>query len=271
MTAKWTKYGKLSGWVEWGKRDAAKLPGVDFWSRAVRVAAAAEGGKVDMVQCYDAGIMTAGPLGATARFGWLQRLLAKCLESDAQRFIETMQPAMFPTDGLISVVLPDPKVPTGYSMRSCEAVEHVATTDAALRSIFLGGSDGMKWDDEQKLVARRWVECLAMLLSGPFDAVVVDECRHALMRFAKPAENLLEFDAAGYTTQQQLGACFLAYAVNNPNGALRMLKAVLRTMSDRHAGAASQMLALAASGEYGPATFKERTARTRAALKREFG
>jgi hypothetical protein len=260
---KWTTYGNYSGWVNWGSRASTQLKGTDFWAKAVRVVCDAEGGKVDMVQCYDAGIMTAGPLGATAKFGYLQRLLGKCLEYDGQRFIDIMHPAMYPLDGTISFVVPDERAPQGYALRSAYNPSEPALTDKALRDIFLGGSDGKTWDGQAREDALRWIQALSELLGGEFDCVVLDECREVVKRFAEPMRVFVSGKAA---MPGEVQAVFVAYAVNNPAAAMKMLKRCYESKQ------LVQTMLLMAEHDAGlPNTFAQRTPAVRSALQREFG
>lgn len=217
MAPKWTTYGKMSGWVEWGARPVKELGGKDYWSKATRVCCAAEGGKIDMVQCYDGGIMTAGPLGATAKFGYLQLLLGKALEHGGTKFIDHMHRAMYPMEGTISFVVRVPGLDERYVMRSAYRPEADATSDMALRDIFLAGSDSITWSLEQKAVALRWVECLTNLLRDhDFDPVVLKVSEKMLRGFAGGLPNFM-------SQPVELSIAFLAFAINHPAGAKRLI------------------------------------------------
>lgn len=262
----WTGYGGYLGWAHYGTRKASELlPGEDFWSKAVRVAASAEGGKVDAVQCYDSGIMTAGPLQATAKFHYLQHLLATCYNADNEGFVKCMIPAMY-TDNAdpIYPLLPNPKVPGGWSI--CLPDGTPAITNAQLQKVFLGGSNGRAWSSPQKAHAKQWVECLTELLQC-FDAEVAIHSGWLLRRFfsEKARQQIagLELDEV---ERDRLTACHLAYSINNPASAQRILSSVVTQKAPRPNHAAY----LAIAGVSRPDTFPKRVAATRARILAEW-
>lgn len=264
----WAGYGGFSGWAHWGTRRAAELlPGDDFWARAARVAAAAEGGRVDAVQCYDSAIMTAGPLQGTAAFHYLQHLLGNCWGYDPEGFIACMTPAMF--DGNADPVVEvrqEPRSPSGWALFYPGRDEPLLSAQQ-LRAVFLGGSDGRTWTQPQRDHARRWVECLVELLGdhGGFDHVVVQHSGWLLRRFLDPlSRTQLAGLAVSERARERLTACHLAYAINNPTGARRLLGATLAARTP----SAETYLGLARSAR--PDTFPKRVASTRARLDAEW-
>lgn len=251
----WVRYGERHGWMLTGSVPASKLAGADFWAQAVRVACIAEGGHVDMVQCYDAGIMSAGPLGFTAAFGTLAALLAAMPPA---KLVERLG-GLFA--GQCMGLRTDPALGPPAFVRGL-----VPMTADELRGVFLGGSDGVTWDEDQKEVARLWTVALGDLLADPATFRSTSSAATKTLRSYLGAEaaQLLAFSGSNpptLTALRRAAACFLSYAVNNPRGALRLLKA---------AGPdADRMLEIAAHGGAWPETFAQRTGRTRAALAAE--
>lgn len=239
----WVRYGNRHGWLWSGTVKAAALAGNDFWSKAARVVCAAEGGNVDMVQCYDAGIFTAGPLGATAAFGTLAKLLADIPEN----LLVTHLGAMFEERCL------------GFAGGTFRVGLRAATVDD-LRRAFLGGTEDVTmWQatDPEAIIARRWVEAFAALLADPaaLRGIAVASGKTLMGYLPVEARMLLP------TVHNQATACFLAFAINNPRGAMRLLRA---------AGPdADRMLDVASQRGAWPDTFPQRVSRTRAALNAE--
>lgn len=234
---------------------ASSLAGGDFWTQATRVACTAEGGHVDMVQCYDAGIMSAGPLGFTAAFGTLAILLAE----QPSALLETCVGDLFAERcmGLRT----DPARGQPAFVRGVRQMTHDELVEA-----FLGGSNGIEWTEDQRKLAHKWTVSLQVMLSQPASLRSTANAASKTLRTYLNAEaaRLLAFTGQQPPSLLQLrraAGCYLAYAVNNPRGALRLLKA---------AGPdADRMLEIAARPGAWPETFAQRTGRTRAALATE--
>lgn len=245
----WVRYGTRHGWLWRGVVPARELAGATFWAQAARVTCIAEGGNVDMVQCYDAGIFTAGPLGATAAFGTLAKLLADIPANLREQHLgELCEERGLSFDGTFRMGL------------------RAATADD-LKRVFLGNGDETTWgpEDPEAVLARRWVEAFAALLADPA------ALRGIALASGKTLQAYLVPEAAQLLgTVQNPGlapanpravACFLSFAINNPRGALRVLKA---------AGPdADRMLDVASHPGSWPDTFPQRVGRTRAALAAE--
>jgi len=225
MTPRWVSYEKRHGWMWAGEVGADRLVVAgDAWAtRAVRLTAHAEGGRADMVQCYDAGVMSAGPLQATARFGLLQRLLARIQAVDFRRFEAVMGDVMYGRSA-VAVWGSTP----AWDARGAFAFFSLSDPTTPLKSrdeleqILLGGSDGTAWLQDQAAWARHWVESLAMLLRQDWVIpVVAEECAFALGRFVSPeAEAIL-----GRVEPEPgvLRAVHASFAVNHPAAAMRVL------------------------------------------------
>jgi hypothetical protein len=252
----WVKYGERHGWLITGALPANRLSGGDFWSQASRVACAAEGGQVDMVQCYDAGIMTAGPLGFTAATETLPKLFAEMPRPVLAHHLGDR----FAAHGIGLQSNPAHGVPRLVrGLRPLSLIEQ--------REVFLGGSNGIEWTEEQQRIAFDWVVAINALLTDPATLRATAQAAGKLLSgyVAQEAATLLGF-ASPYSPPSQTGlrraaACYLAYAINHPRGALRLLKA---------AGPdAERLMELAQHAGAWPETFAHRTRRLRAALDAE--
>lgn len=255
---KWQVYGSFEGWQWEGTVLPRVLVGQSWGVKAVRVVAAAEGGKVDMVQCYDAGIMTAGPLGATARFGTLQAMLGAIPMHVLQQHLGDV----FEEAGVGLHVAP------GVSAVLTRGLRPV-TDLAELQDVFFAGSDGRAWNGEQVDFAERWVRSLAALLQDPASHPGVTTASvNTLMRYVQPAKEALGWSAMHPEPPTPEGrkaaACWGAFAINNPTGAQRLLQAARA----RGALSAESLLSEAQAPGY-PATFPQRVGRTRRALDAE--
>jgi len=281
----WASYGKRRGWAHWGERSALHLvvPGDEWMTKAVRVAAAAEGGKLDAVQCYDAGIMSAGPLQGTAAWGYLQRLLGRMQEHDFDRFANHVGEVLYQRSW--SAIW---EAPVGIFTRGGYAfftLDHHSDrqdpndTRPELQKILLGGSDGVTWSKEQLDHAEAWVRALVGLLRDPwFEPVVAEESAWILRRFlwSKAVPYLERFESAPGI----LRAAYLAFAINHPAGALRLLKGTVEGLCDEPLegapspspdGAVQYMLTAARARHYRtPNTFPARAKAIHTALAREF-
>ena len=251
----WVQYGSRHGWMVTGVVPATNLAGGDFWAQAARVACMAEGGRVDMVQCYDAGIMSAGPLGFTAATGTLAALLAE----QPPDLLEQCLGDLFAEKSM--GLRADKAMGIPVFTRGLHAMSKAELVDA-----FLGGSDGVTWTHEQQALAHKWAVSLQFLLERPASSRSTASATGKVLRtyLSNDAANLLAFTAGQPPSRTELrraAACFLAYAVNNPRGALKLLNA---------AGPdADRMMAIAAHPGAWPETFSQRTGRTRTALTAE--
>jgi hypothetical protein len=282
----WTGYGGYKGWAHWGTQTAAKLevPGDEWLTKAVRIAARAEGNRCDGCQCYDSGIMTIGPLQATAAFGYLQHFVGKLMRYDFQRFDYHVGEVMFErsrstvwgaTEGLFTR--------GGFAFYSIDKpADDQSPTDTRpeLQRILLGGSDGKSWTRQQTERAAHWVRSFVSLLRDPtFEAAIAEECGWMLRRF-------LWSKAVPYLDQIEsepglLRATYLAFAINHPAGALRLLKGSVEAMTDskfaKHLpptpeNVAGFMLQSARQREYRtPNTFPLRAKQIAKGLSVEFG
>lgn len=250
----WVKYGARYGWQHVGTIPASKLPGADFWARAARVACAAEGGAIDMVQCYDAGILSAGPLGANVASGTLARLL-DCITAD-----------------VLAYYLGDLAEQHGLGLKNGSFMLGLRpATTAQLHALFLGSTNEniqTTWTPEtdEAADAKEWVEALAELFADSRAQYGILQGTTRMIqtyttREANAAFGLSFVNAEPLIANERGYATWLAYAVNNPKGAERLLAA---------AGPdADSMLSVAAAGGAWPSTFASRTGRTRAALEAE--
>lgn len=262
MTTWVTTGSGLSGWMRKGSVPATSLPGTDFWARALRVACWAEGGFIDAAQCYDAAILTAGPIQATARFGTLQKMLAAI------------------PDELLRGHLADAFRVSGLSLRRSPASFvsglDVVATEVMLRQHLLGGCNGRSWSETQKEHALRWVDGLGQLCADrdvlPYIArASVDELRVYALPEAWAILTATPVAGAAYAGQpvappttpdkRRAAACYIAFSINNPRGAVALLK-------QNGADADAMMLGAAKAGPW-PPTFATRVSRTAAALARE--
>ncbi len=254
----WVKYGDRHGWLWRGVVGSRALMGGDFWAQAVRVTCAAEGGNVDMVQCYDAGIMTAGPLGATAAFGSLAKLVAEIPSELRDRYLGDL--FHFADLGLREA----PSAGFTKGIRSA--------TEAELVDAFLAGGDQHTWTADMLSAsqARDWVVAFAALLADPaaMRSISSASCKTLMGFLTSDASKILGAGAILGSTcagssiaSRRATAAFLAFAVNNPKGALAVLRA---------AGCdADRILDVASGAGAWPSTFPQRVARTRAALDAE--
>lgn len=238
-----------------GAVPASKLAGGDFWTMAVRVACAAEGGHVDMVQCYDAGILSAGPLGFTVAFDTLPKLLAEIARSTLAQYLG---------DCFAERAICLQSDPAHGAPRFVRGLRPLSKTE--LREVFLGGSNGITWTNEQKQIAFDWVVAFNALLADPSThRATARASGKVLSSYVTPeAAQLLAFAGSNPPSPPMLrraAACFLSYAVNHPRGAGRLLKAA--------GGDADRMMEIASHPGAWPETFAQRTGRTRAALAAE--
>lgn len=255
---KWQVYGGFAGWQWEGTVPPSVLVGQSWEVKAVRVVAAAEGGKVDMVQCYDAGIMTAGPLGATVRFGTLQALLGAIPLHVLQRHLG----GVFEEAGVGLQLAPGMSAVFTRGLRPL-------TDLAELRDVFFAGSDGKAWNGEQVDFAERWVRGLAALLQDPASHPAVTAASvNTMMGYLHPARGALGWTQAHQVPPtpelRKAAACWVAFAINNPTGAQRLLQAA----GARGLLSAESLLSEAQAPGY-PTTFAQRVGRTRRALDAE--
>jgi hypothetical protein len=253
ITPSWVKYGDRRGWLWRGTVPAREMTGATFWVQASRVACVAEGGCLDMVQCYDAAIMTAGPLGANAISGTLPRLLREIPPVTLEAHLGDLFDARH----------------MGLDMTLSTFTKGLrkATTDD-LRLVFLDGADIRTWhyDDPAALVAREWVVRLARMLADPCTRRAVGTATAAMLRGYASAEARNAFCLVGTTEPpdprgRRGYAAWLSFAINNPKGAAALLKM---------AGAdADRLLDVASQPGPWPNTFAQRVGRTRAALDAE--
>jgi hypothetical protein len=214
----------------------------------------AEGGHVDMVQCYDAGIMTAGPLGFTALTGTLASLLALVPSNLLIKYLGVLFEERHV--GLQT----DPAYGPAF-------VRGLYSMDVDMRrEVFLGGSDGVTWTDNQKDIAYAWVRAFRDLLCDPAAHRATTKAASTVLRtyLTPTAKTLLAFvlpNPPSAVALRRAAACFLGYAVNNPKGADRLLAA--------SGPDAERMMEIAVHGGAWPATFGQRTPRLRAALNAE--
>lgn len=252
----WVRYGSLHGWMWRGAIPAKELVGAGFWAQAARVACSAEGGSVDMVQCYDAGIFTAGPLGMTARFGTLAKLVAEVPSNVRLKYLG-------PLAELRGLGLREgPGAVFTVGLRTA--------TPADFERVFLGGADLSAWAeaDEEAQLAREWVVAFAEMLTDPAARRGVTTVSANMLKsyLAPEAAKLFGFGPVGAPEPvkpdaKRAMACHLAFAINNPKGALKVLQ-IAGPDADRILDAAGQ------PGAW-PSTFPQRVARTRAALATE--
>ena len=257
MTAihpQWVTYGVRHGWMWRGTIPAKELQGASFAVQATRVACTAEGGCIDAVQCYDTGIMTAGPIGATAMFGALARLLAEIAAPVRERHLG----ALCESRHLGLREGANPAFTVGL---------RTATKDE-LRKAFLGDSDQAHWEreDAEAQLALEWTVALAELM-GDLEArraIATASAKTILGYLAPAAAKILGCDATAISERPAVRraiACHLAFAINNPRGALAVLQ-LSGPDADRMLDVASQ------SGPW-PVTFPQRVTRTRVALAAE--
>lgn len=231
----WASYGKRSGWAHWGKNSALSLvvPGDEFATKAVRIAAAAEGGKIDAVQCYDTGIMSAGPLQGTARFGLLQRLLARMQRLDFPRFESYFGEIMYERSWVAVWGSTEAFDARGkFAFYSLDDPTTPLKSMAELERILLGGSDGRKWSRQQSGYAKAWMYPFVRILQDPvFLPCVANESAWIVQRYlhpkAKPILDRIE------PTPGLLRATYLSFAINHPAGALRLLRETVKEYDDR--------------------------------------
>lgn len=281
----WASYGKRRGWAHWGEQSALRLtvPGDEWMTKAVRVAAAAEGGKLDAVQCYDAGVMSAGPLQGTAAWGYLQRLIGRMQAHDFERVTDHLGEILYERSWSAIWEAPVGAFTRGgyafYSLDHETDRQDPNDTRPELCRILLGGSDGVTWNKEQSDHAKAWVRGLVGLLRDPtFAPVVADECAWILRRF-------LWSKAVPYLERVEsvpgiLRAAYLAFAINHPAGALRLLKGTVALLYDEPLerapdptpdGTVAAMLVAAQGRQYRtPNTFPARAKAIHKALGREF-
>jgi len=152
VSPSWVRYGNRHGWMWRGVVPARDLAGATFLVQAARVTCIAEGGNVDMVQCYDAGIFSAGPLGATAAFGTLARLLADIPANLREQYLGELCEERC----------------VGFDGTTFRLGLRAATPDD-LRRVFLANGDKTTWGptDPEAIIARRWVEAFAAMLADP--------------------------------------------------------------------------------------------------------
>lgn len=252
----WVRYptaqGTRMGWRWTGTVPARDLLGATFWAQAARVACVSEGGMLDSVQCYDAGIFTAGPLGATALTGTLGSFLA---DIPGPTLAAHLGP-LGEQHGL------------GFCAgeRAFKIGFRTATADD-LRRVFLGNGDQLVWKDAdaQALQARAWVVAFASLLSDPIARRGIGIAAARLIREYLGSAGQPVFMPGGAFEvprhMQRACACYLAFAINNPKGAARLLSI---------AGAdADKMLDVASAPGPWPNVFASRVGRTRTALAAE--
>lgn len=272
MKILWQTYGEFSGWQWEGVVPARVLVGETWEQKALRVVTAAEGGMVDMVQCYDAGIMTAGPLGATARFGTLQALLGFMPRERLQGHLG----ALFEEAG---VGLHTSHAPGGVQATFTKGLRPI-TEERELRELFMAGSDGKAWNGEQVDYAEQWVRGLAALLADSAAVGAISTASVATLRtYLAPARSALGWTPVFPGANELLpptdpavrrfAAAWIAFAVNHPRGARRMLDA-LGGRAHPHLPAEA-LLREAQKGPAGgyPATFPQRVNRTLRALDAE--
>jgi len=281
----WASYGKRRGWAHWGEQSALRLvvPGDEWMTKAVRVAAAAEGGKLDAVQCYDAGIMSAGPLQGTAAWGYLQRLIGRMQAHDFERVADHIAEVMYERSWSAVWEAPVGVFTRGgyafYTLDRDSALQDPSDTRPELCRILLGGSDGVTWSKEQSDHAKAWVRALVGLLRDPrFAPVVAEESAWILRRFlwskAVPYLERVESEPG------VLRAAYLAFAINHPAGALRLLKGSVDASFDPQfsehlpptaEGCVQYMLTAARARHYRtPNTFPARAKAIHTALAHEF-
>lgn len=253
MSPAWVRYGNDHGWLHRGSIPAKELIGATFWAQAARVACAAEGGNLDMVQCYDAGVFTAGPLGATIASGALARFLADI----PMNLLVTHLGALAERYGL------------GFCASDREFKIGLRTaTIEDLRRVFVGGSTFYAWHptDPAALQAREWVEAFAALLADPAArrGIGIASAQVVAGYLDSAASSIFNATRVGEimpASMRRPAACYLAFAINNPRGAARLLAM---------AGAdADKMLDTASRPGPWPDTFAQRVGRTRAALDAE--
>lgn len=231
----WAGYGKYRGWAYYGSRSTRALvvPGDEWATKALRVVAAPESGKVDAVQCYDAGVMSAGPFQATAHYGVLQRLLAMLQRADFALFERHVGEVLWQRSWSAVWGASDSWDARGkYAFYSLDAPETPLKARADLQRILLGGSDGVQWTRGQTAHAKAWVLSLvALLREESLWPTVARECAWMLGRYmhpgAKPVLDRVEPEPG------VLRAVYLQFAVNHPAGALRLLKGVVGHYDER--------------------------------------
>jgi hypothetical protein len=254
ISATWVKYGNRHGWLCRGTVPARELVGSTFWVQAARVACIAEGGCIDMVQCYDSAIMTAGPLGANALSGTLSRLLF-----DIPRGVLGDHLGDLFTDRCLGLDSSTAQFTRGIRR----------ATVPELREAFAGGVDTTEWSeaDESAQIAKAWTEALAGLLADPITRRPVGSATATMLRSYATPTALKAFGAnnqfAEPTTRlaKRGLACWLAFAINHPKGAASLL-----TMAGPDA---DRLLETASRPGPWPATFAQRVGRTRSALESE--
>lgn len=256
MTAQWVKYGTRSGWMELGSVPASAIGGIDFWSKVLRVVCAAEGGHVDMVQCYDLGIMSAGPIGATAQSGALAQLLNLIPFEIRQAKLG----ALFEQAGL------------GLSEKGfTKGIGPASHED--LKKAFLGGSDGWAWKESEKQVALAWVNALSSALRDPTSLRCIGKIAIPVLKpyVSALAERVFGMDGlfiAESPVIKRAIATWVSFSVNHPTGANRLLSQSGGVPGIPPTADAILEVASRASPLW-PATFSQRVGRTRAALEKE--
>lgn len=243
----WVPYGKGSGWVHWGTIPGASLCAANQsrWAKAVRVACAGEGGFVDMAQCYDAGVLSGGPLGANLASRTLDRLLGECLLADPEAFASHMHPAFGKDLGIVHL----------YGVPRLQVYADQWEEPTSLSRLVFG--------DTPKEHSRPWVECLARLLQDPtFEDAIMVACIDTLARIGVYGLGRVPLEP----TREE--AALLSFAVNNP--------AAAEVLWAAHGATRSPVLELAATGKFGPKDAKgarlwpSRVSRTETALEAEF-
>jgi len=249
----WVKYGDRRGWQWPGVVPAKQIAGMTFWAKAARVACAAEGGQLDMVQCYDRGIMSVGPFGATAAFGALGDFLSEIPRNILVQYLgELFRRTCLSLNGTVLM--------RGLSPATLEELNYA----------FRGGADDTTWEESfaSASLALEWVRAFAAMLADTASHRGVGMACSKLLStiYMTPAAGELlgmrpSSTPPASAAAQRAAACFLSFAVNHPQGAMRLL---------RTAGCdADRMLDAAMAAGPWPATFGQRVARTRAALASE--
>jgi hypothetical protein len=256
----WCEEDGRSGWRETGAVSTSNFAAWDFWTKAARLVCAVEGRHADYVSALTDGVLDVGPLAIPldVRAATMRHQTAGGASILGEIPIHAWREAMGLECAQTSV---------GFT-RAREDGGPVFTIGVTpivgdeLRHVFLGGSDGVTWTEQQRTLSGQWVAAISRLLRH-------EGARGKLLVGIGDALKLHVFGTPAHMRVMQLVASrqyravgvYLALAVNADAAALRVAN---------FAGwDAGRMMEAAAMAGPWPETFAVRIPRIRAALERE--
>lgn len=208
---RWAGYKGYSGPAYWGKPGLVAKQGAikDEKDRIMAVLAATEGGGFNLVNMYDRCVLTVGLIQ------WCENpylFVSKMLSYVHKRF-DINHHFEMACNGVY------------FDGKRWQTPDGEASTSKAIKSLFLGGSDGISWTEGQKKIARVWARDFANLFLIPeaIEAQAEFTRKRLMQWFLLDSGKKAFARSQGHKNGEAFRAVFISWAANNPKLAEKAL------------------------------------------------